>query len=71
MAYIHSSVERLMGLFDHYRAVTHIKPYSHQVDTYKALKAGQSVILRAPTGSGKSEGVFVPSLPMLGIGEFS
>jgi len=44
-----------MDAFNHYQTITHVKPYPHQVDTYKALKAGQSVILRAPTGSGKSE----------------
>jgi len=44
----------------HYKNRVHTKSYPHQVDTYKALKAGQSVILRAPTGSGKSEAAFMP-----------
>jgi len=49
-----------MDVFDYYQTAIHAKPYSHQFDTYKALEVGQSVILRAPTGSGKSEAVFLP-----------
>jgi Lhr-like helicase len=49
-----------MDVFDHYQTITHSEPYPHQVETYEALEAGQSIILRAPTGSGKSEVVFVP-----------
>ena len=55
-----------MDVFDHYQTVTHARPYPHQIETYKALEAGQSVILRAPTGSGKSEAVFMPFMRFRG-----
>lgn len=38
------------------------EPYPHQIKTAKALLEGKSVILRAPTGSGKSEAVIFPFL---------
>ncbi|MEW5814802.1 MAG: DEAD/DEAH box helicase [Spirochaetota bacterium] len=44
----------------HFKNLTRHDPYPHQIATYEALARGESVILRAPTGSGKSEAVFVP-----------
>jgi len=38
------------------------RPYRYQVRIAEALSQGNSVILRAPTGSGKSESVWVPFL---------
>lgn len=38
-----------------FKTLTGYDPYSHQIATYEALTKGGSVILRAPTGSGKSE----------------
>jgi len=35
-------------------------PYEHQQKAWYALTQGKSVILRAPTGSGKTEAVFLP-----------
>lgn len=52
--------------YNFYKTITNNDPDLHQVDTYKALKEGQSVILRAPTGSGKSEAVFMPYLSLKG-----
>jgi len=42
-----------------FKNLTGYEPYPHQIATYEALQRGESVILRAPTGSGKSEMVFV------------
>jgi len=41
-----------------FKNLTGYEPYPHQIATYEALKNGKSVILRAPTGSGKSEAIF-------------
>lgn len=41
-------------------------PYPHQQETFRALEKGESVILRAPTGSGKSEAVFMPFVELRG-----
>ncbi|MGQ9571308.1 MAG: CRISPR-associated helicase Cas3', partial [Thermodesulfovibrionales bacterium] len=41
-------------------------PYPHQLATYEALEKGESVILRAPTGSGKSEAAFIPFTTLRG-----
>ncbi|MCX7973804.1 MAG: CRISPR-associated helicase Cas3' [Candidatus Aminicenantes bacterium] len=41
-------------------------PYPHQEETFETLRKGTSVILRAPTGSGKSESVFVPFYELRG-----
>ncbi len=49
-----------------FKTLTDYDPYPHQIETYKALKSGQSAILRAPTGSGKSEAVFVPFVDLRG-----
>jgi len=38
------------------------EPYPHQIKTAQALLEGKSVILHAPTGSGKSEAVIFPFL---------
>lgn len=35
-------------------------PYQHQVDAWSALAQGKPVVVRAPTGSGKTEAVFLP-----------
>ncbi len=43
-----------------FKTLTGHDPYPHQIATYEALAKGESIILRAPTGSGKSEAVFVP-----------
>jgi CRISPR-associated endonuclease/helicase Cas3 len=43
-----------------------VKPYPHQIKTYQHISEGKSVLLVAPTGSGKSEAVFVPFLSMRG-----
>ncbi len=37
-----------------FKNLTGHEPYSHQMETYEALAKGESVILRAPTGSGKN-----------------
>jgi len=55
-----------MNAVEHYRKTTNIEPYPHQVKTYEALEQGKSIILRAPTGSGKSEAVFIPFLTFKG-----
>jgi len=36
------------------------EPYKHQRCVWEALKNGQSVVLRAPAGSGKTEAIFLP-----------
>ncbi len=50
-----------------FKELTDHDPYSYQIETYEALAKGESVILRAPTGSGKSEAVFVPFVKDNGI----
>lgn len=40
--------------------------YPHQIATYRALEKGNSVILRAPTGTGKSEAAFIPFVDLRG-----
>jgi CRISPR-associated endonuclease/helicase Cas3 len=45
-------------------------PYPHQIETFQHLRNGQSVLLHAPTGSGKSEAAFVPFLALRGHGDF-
>ncbi len=49
-----------------FRELTGHEPYPHQAATYEALERGEPVILRAPTGSGKSEAVFVPFVGLRG-----
>lgn len=41
-------------------------PHSHQRDAWQALEQGKSIILRAPTGSGKTEAVFLPFVTLAG-----
>ncbi|MHA1578289.1 MAG: CRISPR-associated helicase Cas3' [Candidatus Freyarchaeota archaeon] len=38
------------------------KPYRHQIECEELISDGCSFVLRAPTGSGKSEAVFIPFL---------
>lgn len=45
---------------DTFRNITGFKPYPHQLEVVESLNESKSVILRAPTGSGKSEAVLVP-----------
>ncbi|MDI6698479.1 MAG: CRISPR-associated helicase Cas3' [Candidatus Saccharicenans sp.] len=40
--------------------------YPHQIATYRALEKGNSIILRAPTGTGKSEAAFIPFVDLRG-----
>jgi len=49
-------------LIETYREAVGKAPYKHQQDTWKALASGQSVVLRAPMGLGKTEAVSVPLL---------
>ncbi len=49
-----------------FKQITNNEPYPHQLKTFEELAKGNSVILRAPTGSGKSEAVFVPFLALRG-----
>ncbi|NWF91367.1 MAG: CRISPR-associated helicase Cas3' [Syntrophaceae bacterium] len=51
---------------DVFKKITGHDPYPHQIKTYEALARGESVILCAPTGSGKSEAVFVPFVELRG-----
>ncbi|MDI6890395.1 MAG: hypothetical protein QMC83_05565 [Thermodesulfovibrionales bacterium] len=44
-------------LFIRFKNLTGHDPYPHQIATFEALSRGESVILRAPTGSVKSEAV--------------
>jgi len=43
-----------------YRKILGVEPYEHQKEAWDALTQGKSVVLRAPTGSGKTEAVFLP-----------
>jgi CRISPR-associated endonuclease/helicase Cas3 len=49
-----------------FKEITKNNPYPHQEATYRALEKGESVILRAPTGSGKSEAVYIPFVNLRG-----
>ncbi len=49
-----------------FKRITGYDPYPHQIEIFEALSRGESVILRAPTGSGKSEAVFIPFLELRG-----
>ncbi len=49
-----------------FKKITGYDPYPHQIEIFEALSKGESVILRAPTGSGKSEAVFIPFLELRG-----
>ncbi|MEM3112470.1 MAG: DEAD/DEAH box helicase [Candidatus Anstonellales archaeon] len=56
-------VQKTMDIF---KKITGYNPYPHQIETYESLAQGESVILRAPTGSGKSEAIFVPFMELRG-----
>ncbi|HXG53723.1 MAG TPA: CRISPR-associated helicase Cas3' [candidate division Zixibacteria bacterium] len=45
-------------------------PYMYQTETLRLLSEGKSVLLHAPTGSGKSEAAFVPFLAFRGQHHF-
>jgi len=49
-----------MSVQDAYRKILGVEPYEHQRKAWDALTQGKSVVLRAPTGSGKTEAVFLP-----------
>jgi CRISPR-associated endonuclease/helicase Cas3 len=51
-----------MSLTEHFQRVTGHPPAPHQIECAEHLARGRSVILRAPTGSGKSEAVWLPFL---------
>ncbi len=51
-----------MDIKKKFRSITTKEPYPHQVETVRYLLQEKSVILRAPTGSGKSEAIIVPFL---------
>lgn len=51
---------------DIFKKITGYNPYPHQIETYESLAKGESVILHAPTGSGKSEAVFLPFIELRG-----
>ena len=53
-------VVKEMGVQDAYRKILGVEPYEHQCKAWGALTQGKSVVLRAPTGSGKTEAVFLP-----------
>jgi CRISPR-associated endonuclease/helicase Cas3 len=53
-------VVRAMRVQEVYQKVLGEMPYEHQQKAWDALMQGKSVILRAPTGSGKTEAVFLP-----------
>jgi len=44
------------------------EPYDHQQKAWEAIKGGRLVILRVPTGSGKTEAVFLPFMRFAGDG---
>ncbi|HEW92448.1 MAG TPA: CRISPR-associated helicase Cas3' [Thermotogaceae bacterium] len=55
--------EQQMDIDDDFRLITGLKNiYPHQRETIEHILNGESVVLRAPTGSGKSEAVIVPFL---------
>ncbi len=56
----------MTGFKDKFKSITGNEPYSFQIETYSALTKGESIILRAPTGSGKSEAVYIPFLLLKG-----
>lgn len=49
-----------------FRSATGFAPYAHQTAAYEALAQGRSIVLRAPTGSGKTEAVSVPFFALRG-----
>lgn len=55
-------------LDEYFQAITGFAPANHQRGCAEAVARGESVILRAPTGSGKSEAVWIPFLLRRGNG---
>jgi CRISPR-associated endonuclease/helicase Cas3 len=53
-------------LEEQFKSITGFPPAEHQRQCAAALSSGKSVILRAPTGSGKSEAVWIPFLTTRG-----
>ena len=53
-----------MNIEDEFKTITGFEggPYRYQKDCMEYISEGKSIILRAPTGSGKSEAVIVPFL---------
>jgi len=49
-----------MSVQEVYQKVLGEMPYEHQEKAWDALTQGKSIVLRAPTGSGKTEAVFLP-----------
>jgi len=47
---------------EQFKAIAGFPPADHQSACAQALQRGKSIILRAPTGSGKSESVWIPFL---------
>lgn len=45
-----------------FKEITGFNPYSFQLAAIKSIIEGKSIILRAPTGSGKSEAILMPFL---------
>lgn len=51
-----------LNLSDYFNQITHFPPYSFQLDIAKKALSGNSVIMQAPTGSGKTWASIVPFL---------
>ncbi|WP_148882543.1 CRISPR-associated helicase Cas3' [Thermococcus aciditolerans] len=49
-----------MGIRENFRKATGFDPYTFQQEAMESLIEGSSLIVRAPTGSGKSEMVIIP-----------
>lgn len=49
-----------------FRSATGFAPYEHQAAALAALEQGKSIVLRAPTGSGKTEAISVPFFALRG-----
>ena len=47
-----------------FKEIAGFVPYPYQIEIFQLLQEGKSVLLRAPTGTGKTEAVLVPFLKM-------